>query len=37
MNNDLKIKAIYRHFKGNYYYTENIAKSSETRRRLCYI
>lgn len=29
MEKEVKIKAIYRHFKGNYYYVENIAKSSE--------
>lgn len=28
--NEIKIKSVYRHFKGNYYYVENIAKSSET-------
>ena len=26
----IKIKGIYRHFKGNYYLVEDIAKDSET-------
>ena len=29
--NELKIKGIYRHFKGNYYLVENIGKDSETK------
>ena len=28
--NKLKIKGIYKHFKGNYYLLEDIAKDSET-------
>lgn len=27
---DIKIGKIYRHFKGNYYFVENVAKDSET-------
>lgn len=27
---NIKIGRVYRHFKGNYYYVENIAKDSET-------
>lgn len=27
---ELKIKGIYRHFKGKYYLVENVAKDSET-------
>ena len=38
---EIKTKAVYRHFKGNYYFVEDIAKSSETMevlvayRKLC--
>lgn len=28
----IKIKGIYRHFKGNYYLVEDIAKDSETKK-----
>ncbi len=28
--NQLKIKGIYRHFKGDYYLVEDVAKHSET-------
>ena len=28
----IKIKGIYRHFKGNYYIVEDIAKDSETEK-----
>lgn len=28
--NELKIKGIYRHFKGDYYLVEDVALSSET-------
>ena len=28
--NEIKIKSIYKHFKGNYYLVEDIAKDSET-------
>ena len=28
---ELKIKGIYRHFKGDYYLVEDIAKDSETK------
>ena len=27
---ELKIKGIYKHFKGNYYFVENVAIHSET-------
>lgn len=30
----VKIGKVYRHFKGNYYYVENIALDSETQERL---
>lgn len=30
---DLKIKGIYRHFKGNYYLVEDIATDSETKEQ----
>lgn len=32
--NELKIKGIYRHFKGDYYLVEDIAIHSETREKL---
>ena len=32
--NKLKIKGIYKHFKGNYYIVEDIAKYSETGEEL---
>ena len=28
--NEIKLKKIYKHFKGNYYLVEDIAKHSET-------
>lgn len=31
--NKLKIKGIYKHFKGNYYLVEDLAIHSETKRR----
>ena len=31
---ELKIKGIYRHFKGNYYFVENVALDSETKERM---
>ena len=31
---ELKIKGIYRHFKGNYYLVEDIAKDSETQEEM---
>ena len=30
----IKIGKIYRHFKGNYYFVENIALDSETKERM---
>ncbi len=32
--NQVKIGKIYRHFKGNYYFVENIALDSETQERM---
>ena len=31
---EVKIGKIYRHFKGNYYFVENIALDSETKERV---
>ena len=31
---ELKIKGIYKHFKGNYYLVEDIAKYSETKEEM---
>ena len=31
---EVKIGKIYRHFKGNYYFVENIALDSETKERI---
>lgn len=31
---NVKIGKVYRHFKGNYYFVENIAYDSETQERL---
>lgn len=31
---EVKIGKVYRHFKGNYYYVENIAYDSETKERM---
>ena len=28
------IKGVYRHFKGNYYFVENVAYDSETKERM---
>ena len=33
MENALKIKGIYRHFKGDYYMIEDIATHSETKEK----
>lgn len=30
----VKIGKVYRHFKGNYYYVENVALDSETKERM---
>jgi len=32
--NQVKIGKVYRHFKGNYYFVENVALDSETKERL---
>lgn len=32
--NELKIKGIYKHFKGDYYLVEDIAKDSETQEEV---
>ncbi len=32
--NEVKIGKVYRHFKGNYYFVENIAFDSETKERM---
>ena len=32
--NQVKIGRVYRHFKGNYYFVENIAYDSETQERM---
>ena len=32
--NEVKVGKVYRHFKGNYYYVENIAYHSETQERM---
>ena len=31
---EVKIGKVYRHFKGNYYFVENIAYDSETQERI---
>lgn len=31
---EVKIGKVYRHFKGNYYFVENIAYDSETKERI---
>lgn len=31
---EVKIGKVYRHFKGNYYFVENIAYNSETKERM---
>lgn len=30
----VKIGRVYRHFKGNYYFVENVAYDSETKERM---
>ena len=30
----IKIGKVYRHFKGNYYFVENVAYDSETKERM---
>ena len=32
--NQVEIGRVYRHFKGNYYFVENIAYDSETQERM---
>ena len=32
--NELKIKGIYKHFKGDYYLVEDVAKDSETQSEM---
>ena len=32
--NEVQIGKIYRHFKGNYYFIEDIALDSETKERI---
>ena len=32
--NQVKIGRVYRHFKGNFYFVENIAYDSETKERM---
>ena len=32
--NEVKIGRVYRHFKGNYYFVENIAYDSENKQRM---
>lgn len=34
MEEEVKIGKVYRHFKGNYYFVENIAYDSETKERM---
>ena len=31
---EVKIGQVYRHFKGNYYFVENVAYNSETKERM---
>ncbi len=31
---EVKVGRVYRHFKGNYYFVENIAYDSETKERM---
>ena len=31
---EVKTNAVYRHFKGNYYYVQDIAYDSETQERM---
>ena len=32
--NEVKIRKVYRHFKGNYYFVENVGLDSETKERV---
>ena len=31
---EVKVGKVYRHFKGNYYFVENVALDSETKERI---
>lgn len=31
--NEIKIKSVYKHFKGDYYFVEDVATHSETREK----
>ena len=31
---EVKVGRVYRHFKGNYYFVENVAYDSETKERM---
>ena len=35
--NEIKVKSIYKHFKGDYYLVEDIAKDSETKEEMVII
>lgn len=35
--NEIKVKSIYKHFKGDFYLVEDIATHSETREKICSI
>ena len=34
MNEEVQIGRVYRHFKGNYYFVEDVAYDSETKERM---
>ena len=31
---EVKVGQVYRHFKGNYYFVENVAYNSETKEKM---